>query len=66
MRLLYTMLRVGHLDRSIDFYTNVLGMTLLRQKVGLYGKFTLAFAGYGEKQDQTVIELTNNWDTRAC
>ena len=64
MRLLHTMLRVGDLDRSIDFYTNVLGMTLLRQKDYPDGKFTLAFVGYGEEQDQTVIELTYNWDTR--
>lgn len=63
MRLLHTMLRVGNLDRSIDFYTNVLGMTLLRQKDYPDGKFTLAFVGYGEERDQTVIELTYNWDT---
>jgi lactoylglutathione lyase len=64
MRLLHTMLRVGNLDRSIDFYTNVLGMTLLRQKDYPNGKFTLAFVGYGEEQAQTVIELTYNWDTK--
>jgi lactoylglutathione lyase len=59
------MLRVGDLDRSIDFYTNVLGMTLLRQKDYPDGKFTLAFIGYGGEQDHTVIELTYNWDASA-
>jgi lactoylglutathione lyase len=63
MRILHTMLRVGDLQRSIDFYTNVLGMKLLRQKDYPDGKFTLAFVGYGEERDQTVIELTYNWDT---
>ena len=63
MRLLHTMLRVGDLDRSIDFYTNVLGMQLLRQKDYPDGKFTLAFVGYGNESDNTVIELTHNWDT---
>ena len=63
MRLLHTMLRVGNLDRSIDFYTNVLGMQLLRRKDYPDGKFTLAFVGYGEEADNTVIELTYNWDT---
>jgi lactoylglutathione lyase len=57
------MLRVGDLQRSIDFYTNVLGMKLLRQKDYPDGKFTLAFVGYGEERDSTVIELTCNWDT---
>lgn len=57
------MLRVVDLQRSIDFYTNVLGMTLLRQKDYPEGKFTLAFLGYGEEKDNTVIELTHNWDT---
>ena len=64
MRLLHTMLRVGNLDRSIDFYTKTLGMTLLRQKDYPDGKFTLAFVGYGSEQDQAVIELTHNWDTK--
>ena len=63
MRLLHTMLRVGDLDRSVDFYTNVLGMRLLRQKDYPDGKFTLAFVGYGDEADNTVIELTYNWDT---
>jgi len=63
MRLLHTMLRVGNLQRSIDFYTNVLGMRLLRQKDYPDGKFTLAFVGYGEENEHTVIELTYNWDT---
>ncbi|NNG13240.1 MAG: lactoylglutathione lyase [Halobacteria archaeon] len=63
MRLLHTMLRVGNLERSIDFYTRVLGMKLLRQKDYPDGKFTLAFVGYGDESDNTVIELTYNWDT---
>ncbi|HUT41949.1 MAG TPA: lactoylglutathione lyase [Gammaproteobacteria bacterium] len=63
MRLLHTMLRVGNLQRSIDFYTHVLGMRLLRQKEYPDGKFTLAFVGYGEERDNTVLELTYNWDT---
>jgi len=61
MRLLHTMLRTGDLDRSIDFYTQVLGMRLLRRKDYPEGKFTLAFIGYGEERDNTVIELTYNW-----
>ena len=61
MRLLHTMLRTGDLDRSIDFYTQVLGMRLLRRKDYPEGKFTLAFIGYGEEKDNTVIELTYNW-----
>lgn len=63
MRLLHTMLRVGDLKRSIEFYTETLGMTLLRQKDYPDGKFTLAFLGYGDEKDHTVIELTHNWDT---
>jgi len=63
MRLLHTMLRVGKLDTSISFYTEVLGMKLLRQKDYPDGKFTLAFIGYGDESDNTVIELTHNWDT---
>ena len=63
MRLLHTMLRVGNLQRSIDFYTGVLGMRLLRQKDYPDGKFTLAFVGYGDETDNSVIELTYNWDT---
>jgi len=61
MRLLHTMLRTGDLQRSIDFYTQVLGMKLLRQKDYPDGKFTLAFLGYGDEEDNTVIELTYNW-----
>ena len=63
MRLLHTMLRVGNLERSIDFYTSVLGMQLLRQKDYPDGEFTLAFVGYGDESGNTVIELTHNWDT---
>lgn len=63
MRLLHTMLRVGDLDRSIKFYTEVLGMKLLRKKDYPDGEFTLAFIGYGEESDNTVIELTYNWGT---
>jgi len=63
MRILHTMLRVGDLQRSIDFYTQVLGMKLLRQKDYPDGKFTLAFVGYGDEKDNTVIELTHNWNT---
>ena len=63
MRLLHTMLRVGDLDRSIDFYQNVLGMKLLRRKDYPDGKFTLAVVGYGDESGNTVIELTCNWDT---
>ena len=62
MRLLHTMLRVGDLDASVNFYTQVLGMQLLRRKDYPDGRFTLAFVGYGEESDNTVIELTYNWD----
>ncbi|MEJ2686730.1 MAG: lactoylglutathione lyase [Gammaproteobacteria bacterium] len=62
MRILHTMLRVGDLDRSIDFYTTVLGMKLLRRKDYPDGKFTLAFVGYGPESEGAVIELTYNWD----
>lgn len=61
MRMLHTMLRVGNLQRSIDFYTKVLGMQLLRQQDYPDGKFTLAFVGYGAEIDHTVIELTYNY-----
>ncbi len=63
MRLLHTMLRVTDLDRSIDFYTQLLGMKLLRRNDYPEGRFTLAFLGYGEISDSTVLELTHNWDT---
>lgn len=63
MRILHTMLRVGDLEKSISFYTEVLGMRLLRQKDYPDGKFTLAFIGYGDESGNTVIELTYNWGT---
>jgi len=63
MRVLHTMIRVGDLDRSIRFYTDVLGMNLLRKKDYPDGKFTLAFVGYGPESEHAVIELTHNWDT---
>lgn len=61
MRMLHTMLRVGDLDRSIAFYCDILGMKLLRRKDYPGGEFTLAFVGYGDEKDNTVIELTYNW-----
>lgn len=61
MRILHTMIRVGDLDRSIRFYTEVLGMKLLRRKDYPEGKFTLAFVGYGDETSNSVIELTYNW-----
>ena len=61
MRFLHTMIRVGDLERSIDFYTNVLGMKLLRRKDYPDGKFTLAFLGYGPESETCVLELTYNW-----
>jgi lactoylglutathione lyase len=63
MRILHTMLRVSDLQRSIDFYNHVLGMRLLRQKDYPTGKFTLAFVGYADESEHTVLELTHNWDT---
>ncbi len=63
MRVLHTMIRVGDLDRSIKFYTDVLGMNLLRRKDYPDGKFTLAFVGYGPETEHAVVELTYNWGT---
>ncbi|WP_218653125.1 lactoylglutathione lyase [Nostoc sp. TCL26-01] len=63
MRLLHTMLRVGNLEESLKFYCDVLGMKLLRRKDYPGGEFTLAFIGYGDEADNTVIELTYNWGT---
>jgi lactoylglutathione lyase len=63
MRLLHTMLRVGDLERSIAFYTEVLGMRLLRRRDNPGGRYTLAFVGYGEESEAAVLELTWNWDT---
>lgn len=63
MRMLHTMLRVGNLEQSIQFYTEILGMKLLRRRDYPEGRFTLAFVGYGDGQNHTVLELTHNWDT---
>lgn len=63
MRILHTMIRVGDLDRSLAFYTEVLGMELLRRHEYPDGRFTLAFVGYGDESKHAVIELTWNWDT---
>ena len=64
-RMLHTMIRVKDLDKSIDFYTRLLGMKLLRRMDFPEGKFTLAFVGYGSEDSQAVIELTHNWDQDA-
>ena len=61
MRVLHTMIRVGDLERSLKFYTDVLGMKLLRRKDYPDGKFTLAFVGYGPESEQAAIELTYNY-----
>ena len=61
-KFLKTMIRVTDLDRSIDFYTQVLGMTLFRKRDVISRRFTLAFLGYGDETRNTVIELTHNWD----
>ncbi|ADU64906.1 lactoylglutathione lyase [Desulfurispirillum indicum] len=63
MRFLHTMIRVGNLEKSLDFYTNILGMRLLRKEDYPEGKFTLAFVGFGSEAENTVLELTHNWDT---
>ncbi len=65
MRILHTMIRVTDLDKSLDFYTNIFGMNLLRRKDFPDGRFTLAFVGYGSEDSNTVLELTHNWDTRS-
>ncbi|MGE3509254.1 MAG: lactoylglutathione lyase [Vicinamibacterales bacterium] len=63
MRILHTMIRVGDLDRSIGFYTQVLGMQVLRRKDYPEGRFTNVFVGYGDEATNAVLELTHNWDT---
>ena len=63
MRILHTMLRVGDLDRALDFYTQVLGLRLLRKADYPDGRFTLAFVGYGDESETAVLDLTHNWDT---
>ena len=63
MRILHTMIRVGDLDRSIAFYPEILGMQLLRRQDYPEGRFTLAFVGYGSEDQNSVLELTHNWDT---
>lgn len=63
MRFLHTMLRVGDLDRALAFYTDVLGMRLLRRQDYPEGRFTLAFVGYQDEAEGAVLELTHNWDT---
>ena len=65
MRILHTMLRVVDLDKSIDFYVNRLGMNLIRRKDYPHGKFTLAFVGYGSERENSVIELTHNWNKKS-
>ncbi|MCX8048911.1 MAG: lactoylglutathione lyase [Methylohalobius sp.] len=65
MRILHTMLRVGDLDKSLKFYTEILGMRLLRRHDYPEGRFTLAFVGYGDERENAVLELTYNWDTHS-
>ena len=65
MRILHTMLRVGDLDKSINFYVNRLGMNLIRRKDYPDGEFTLAFVGYGSEKENAVIELTHNWGKKS-
>lgn len=65
MRLLHTMIRVGDLERSLAFYTGVLGMELLRRRDYPEGRFTLAFVGFCPESEGAVIELTHNWDTKS-
>ena len=64
MRILHTMIRVGELERSIDFYTKVLGMQLLRRRDYPEGRFTNVFVGYDDEARAAVLELTHNWDTK--
>jgi lactoylglutathione lyase len=63
-RMLHTMIRVLDLEKSIDFYTNKLGMTLSRRSDNETGRYTVAFVGYGDEKDATVVELTHNWDRK--
>jgi lactoylglutathione lyase len=65
MRVLHTMLRVGNLEKSLHFYTDIMGMKLLRKEEYPEYEFTLAFVGYGDESDTAVIELTHNWDTES-
>ena len=65
MKILHTMLRVGDLEKSIDFYVNRLGMNLIRKKDYPHGEFTLAFVGYGSEKENAVIELTHNWGKKS-
>ena len=65
MRILHTMIRVGDLEKSLDFYTDVLGMKLLRKADYPDGKFTLAFVGYDSEEKTSVLELTHNWETES-
>ncbi|HMY20392.1 MAG TPA: lactoylglutathione lyase, partial [Polyangium sp.] len=65
MRILHTMLRVGDLEKSIAFYTEVLGMHVIRKRDYPEGRFTLAFLGYGDEESTAVLELTHNWDTKS-
>ncbi len=65
MRILHTMIRVGDLDRSIEFYTKCLGMSILRRSEYPEGRFTNVFVGYGDEASSAVLELTHNWDTKS-
>lgn len=65
MRILHTMIRVGDLERSLEFYTKVLGMKLLRRADYPGGRFTNAFVGYDDESRAAVLELTHNWDTKS-
>lgn len=65
MRMLHTMLRVGNLEKSIEFYVEVLKMKMLRKNDYPEGEFTLAFLGYGDESENTVLELTHNWGTKS-